>query len=263
MRSKPKSNRSRTEKVGRRQEKRDLKRNPSDYSAPVAVLQDYIVKKEIAPFRVLNEAQGQYIASIRQNDITFSVGPQGTGKSYVAGAYAADQLKAGLVERLIISRPGIQAGKDFGALPGTLEEKYKPYMEPFNDVLEERLGKTYFEYLQKTGKIIASPLEFMRGKTFKDSIIILDEAQNATEEQMIMFLTRIGDGSKIIVDGSLTQCDIRNSGLKDAIKILPPVLSIGFVEFTLDDIVRHGIIKDILIAYEKARIARLDHREFT
>ena len=253
MRSKPKSNRSRVEKVERRREKRELKRNPSDYSVPDQEVRSYVVKKEIEPLRALTEAQGQYIASIKKNDITFSVGPQGTGKSYVAGAYAAEQLKLGLIEKLIITRPGVEAGRNWGALPGTLEEKYAPFMEPFNEVLEERLGKTFFDYLKKTGKIVTSPLEFMRGKTFKDSIVILDEAQNTTEDQMIMFLTRIGEGSKMIIDGSLTQCDIRNSGLKDAVRILNSISSIGFVEFNIDDIVRHGIIRDILVEYENAR----------
>jgi phosphate starvation-inducible PhoH-like protein len=249
MRSKPKTNRSRANRVERRKDKRELKRNPSDYSVPEQTQVTYVAKKEIEPLRALTEAQGQYIASIIANTITFSVGPQGTGKSYVAGAFAAEQLKLGLVEKIIITRPGVESGRNWGALPGTLEEKYAPFMEPFNDVLEERLGKTFFEYLKKTGRIIASPLEFMRGKTFKDSIVILDEAQNVDTNQMLMFLTRIGENSKMIIDGSITQCDIRNSGLAEAVRRLQQVPSIGFIEFTTDDIVRHGIIKDILMAY--------------
>jgi phosphate starvation-inducible PhoH-like protein len=248
MKSKSKTNRSRTDKVERRKEKRELKRNPSNdtFDHPQT---NYIPKKEIKPLQALTEAQGQYIASIITNTITFGIGPAGTGKSYVAGAFAAEQLKLGLIDKIIITRPGVESGRNWGALPGTLEEKYAPFMEPFNEVLEERLGKTFFDYLKKTGKIIASPLEFMRGKTFKNSIVILDEAQNVDNNQMLMFLTRIGENSKMIIDGSLTQCDIRNSGLADAIHKLKHVSSIGMVEFDNDDIVRHGIIKDIIMAY--------------
>ena len=249
MRSKPKSNKARSGRVERRKDKRELKRNPSDYSVPNYEPITYAVKKEIEPLRALTEAQGQYIASIIANTITFSVGPAGTGKSYVAGAWAAEQLKLGLIEQIIITRPGVEAGRNWGALPGTLEEKYAPFLEPFQDVLIERLGKTFYEYLKKTGKIVASPLEFMRGKTFKNAVVILDEAQNVDASQMQMFLTRIGENSKLIIDGSLNQLDIRNSGLADAIRRLKHIQSIGVVEFTTDDIVRHGIIREILLAY--------------
>ena len=250
MRSKPKSNRSRSGKIERRQEKRDLKRNPSDYSVPNEVVATQSVKKEVAQLRALNEAQGQYIASIIANDITFSSGPAGTGKTYCAGAYAADILRDGLVEKIIITRPTVEAGEKFGALPGELEEKYAPFIEPFMDVLNERLGKSYVTYLIKAGKIVASPLSFMRGKTFKDCVVILDEAQNTTPVQMSMFLTRIGENCKMIIDGDVKQTDIYGiSGLKDALGRLQGIKSIGMVEFTVDDIIRHGIIKSILERY--------------
>lgn len=253
MRSKPKSSKLRDEKIGRRKEKRELKRNPVDFSVPNEVHTTYVAKKEIAPLRALNEAQGQYIASIIANTITFSVGPAGTGKSYVAGAWAAEQLKQGLIEKIIITRPCTEVGYKFGAMPGEMEEKYAPFLEPFKDVLIERLGRTFYDYAIKTGKIVPSPLQFMRGKTFDDAVVILDEAQNVDREQMKMFLTRIGRNSKLIIDGSLTQIDIHNSGLEDALFRLKKIPSIGVVEFTIDDIVRNGIIKDILIAYENTK----------
>ena len=152
---------------------------------------------------------------------------------------------------LVDSEDHLYITDEFIVTHNTLEEKYAPFLEPFNDVLEERLGKSFFEYLKKAGKIVASPLEFMRGKTFTNSIIILDEAQNVDNNQMLMFLTRIGENSKMIIDGSLTQCDIRNSGLANALQKLKDVPSIGMVEFDNDDIVRHGIIRDILIAYNQ------------
>lgn len=252
MRSKPKSNRSRENKVGRRKEKRELKRNPSEYSSPNYEAQSCTVKKEIAPLRALTEVQGHYIASIKSNIITFGIGCAGTGKTYIAGAFAADQLKEGLVERIIITRPAVEAGESFGFLPGELKEKFQPYLEPFMDVLNERLGRTYVDYLIKTGKIIASPLSFMRGKTFRDAIVILDEAQNVSPTQMAMFLTRIGENSKMIIDGDIAQKDICGvSGLQDAIIKLKNVESVGIVEFGIDDIVRHGIIRSILEAYSK------------
>lgn len=247
----------------KRAQKRNLNNNPDAHAAKSHEPTHGQPQKEIAPLRALTDAQGRYLSSIVANDITFCVGPQGTGKSFVAGGWAAEQIKEGLFENLIITRPGVEAGKNWGALPGTLEEKFAPFMEPFEDVLKERLGATFYEYLAKKKRIIPYPLEFMRGKTFKNSIVILDEAQNATEDQLLMLMTRIGgdpkigEGSKIIINGGLTQCDIRNSGLKDAIRILKPVSSIGLVEFTLDDIVRHGIIKDILVAYEQDRVRKL------
>ena len=247
MRSKPKSNRTREKKVDRRREKRELIANPVDYTVPPQHVLSVVAKPEVMPLRALNAAQGQYLASIIANTITFCVGPQGTGKSFIAAAYAADQLKLGLINKLIITRPVIEAGRNMGPVPGDIAEKYAPFMAPFNAILEERLGKTFFEYLKKTGRITATPLEFMRGATFDNSLVILDEAQNATKEQLTMFLTRIGKDTKLIIDGSITQRDIKNSGLEFVMNRLQSVNSIAKVEFTLDDIVRNGIIREILI----------------
>lgn len=250
MKAKPRKNHRRQERIERRRDKRELKRNPVDYSVTNESAATYSAKREIAPLRALTEAQCLYIASIKHNTITFSTGCAGTGKTYIAGAYAADQLKEGLIDQIIITRPAVEAGESFGFLPGELKEKFQPYLDPFMDVLNERLGRTYVEYLIKTGKIVASPLSFMRGKTFRNAIVILDEAQNVTPTQMSMFLTRIGENSKMIIDGDWAQKDIIGiSGLQDAVRRLKSVPSIGVVEFKLNDIVRHGIIRDILMAY--------------
>jgi len=168
----------------------------------------------------------------------------------VAGGYAAELLKDGEIEKIIITRPGVEAGESFGFLPGELEEKYAPYIEPFLDVLNERLGKSQVAYFRSHGRIVASPLCFMRGKTFKDCVVILDEAQNATPTQMKLFLTRIGQNCKVIVDGDITQKDILGkSGLEDAIKRLRRVPGVRVVNFEVEDIVRHGIVRDIIEAY--------------
>lgn len=250
MKTRNKTNAVREARVSRRKEKRDLKRNPAEYSSPNHVEIPDRVKKEIEPLRAYTEAQGRYIASIKDNTITFGIGSAGTGKTFVAGAFAADLLKEGLVDKIIITRPAVEAGESFGFLPGEIEEKYAPYLEPFRDVLNERLGKTFVTYLIKTGKIVASPLSFMRGKTFSDCVVILDEAQNVSPTQMKMFLTRIGQNCKVIIDGDVEQKDITGlSGLKDAVSRLSRVPSVGVVEFDIEDVVRSGIVKDILRAY--------------
>lgn len=214
-----------------------------------------ILMKDIKPFKPLTLKQKDYWKSINVNDITFCTGPQGTGKTYVAGCYAADMIKSAVYERIIITRPAVPNGRDFGALPGTLDEKYHNYVVPFIDVLTERLGKSYFDWLvdPKRRKIHFFPLEFIQGMTFNNTLMILDEAQNATEEQILDFMTRIGENSKIIVDGGLTQIRSKQSGLLDTIKYMQNVNKVGFIEFELEDIVRNGIIKEILTAYAKSK----------
>jgi phosphate starvation-inducible PhoH-like protein len=215
-------------------------------------LTDHITtKREPRPLRALNATQQRYLNSIKGNVITFAIGSAGTGKTYVAASYAADMLKAGEIESIIMTRPNVEAGRGFGYLPGELDEKYAPYMEPLLDVLEERLSKSYTEYLLKRGSIKFSPLEFLRGKTFSRSLCILDEAQNTTPAQMKMFLTRIGEDCKVVIDGDIQQKDINGvSGLQDAISRLIGVPKIGLVEFTTDDIVRSPMCKEILIRYQ-------------
>lgn len=250
MKSQRKTNHKREQRIERRREKRELKRKGSDYSFADTFQLPNSAKKEVAPLRAYTEAQEAYLNSIDNNIITFAVGPAGTGKTFIAGAYAAQLLKDGKIDRIIITRPGVEAGESFGFLPGELEEKYLPYIEPFKDVLDERLGKSQVTYFLAHKVIIASPLGFMRGKSFKNCMIILDEAQNATPTQMKLFLTRIGENCKVVVDGDISQKDISGtSGLADAIDRLRKIGSVGVVEFGIEDIVRSGICKDIIKAY--------------
>lgn len=214
------------------------------------------------PISALNDAQRKYIRAIASNTLTFGTGPAGTGKTFVCGALAAAALAEGLTERIIITRPAVEAGRGLGFLPGELEEKFDPYFEPFKDVLEERLGSGMVEYSIKAGKIQAKPLEYMRGKTFKDAWVILDEAQNTTPIQMKLFLTRIGESCTVIVNGDLAQKDIRGrSGLEDAIKRLYDMPDVAFVEFTKADIVRSGLVQEIVERYEDMGTAEDDGGE--
>lgn len=230
-----------------RRDRRRLENFEEDYIVP------RIKAKSSKPLEAKNEAQGQLIASIKSRDITFVTGPAGTGKTYISAALAAEQLSSNQIEQLIIIRPMQECGEEMGFLPGELQDKYEPWIEPVIDVLNERLGKSHVENLRKSQRIVAKPLQYMRGKSFKDCWIIMDESQNVTADQMKMFLTRIGENSKMIIDGDINQTDLKGykgvtieSGLARAVKSLKGIPQIGFVEFTEDDIVRHGIIKEIL-----------------
>jgi phosphate starvation-inducible PhoH-like protein len=212
---------------------------------------DLVVERRVLePIQALTKTQGAYINAILDNIITFGIGPAGTGKSYVAAGLAADMLREKKIDRIILTRPGVEAGEKFGFIPGELEEKYAPYIEPFRDILNERLGRSQVDYLIKHKRICAMPLAFMRGRTFKNCWAILDEAQNTTPGQMKLFLTRIGDNCKVIIDGDLEQKDIlTQSGLADAVNRLKHTKKVGLIEFTVEDIVRSGIVKDIIRAY--------------
>lgn len=202
-------------------------------------------------FETVTENQSHYLNSIKNNTISFGIGCAGTGKSYVALMYAAQLLRCKKVSKIVITRPAVECGEKFGFLPGELEEKYDEYLTPMKSILYKALGQTHTELLFKNKIIEARPLAFMRGSTFENSIVILDEAQNVTPQQMKMFLTRIGENSKVIINGDIAQSDIRGeSGLNDAVKRLHSIRSVGVVEFTIEDIVRSGIVKDILIAYQ-------------
>lgn len=199
----------------------------------------------------ITEAQGHYILSIDHNRLTFGVGPAGTGKTYVCGALAAEALDEGRTEKIIITRPAVEAGESMGFLPGEIDDKFAPYLQPFRDVLDERLGKSYVDSLIKNGRIEAAPLAYMRGRTFKNCWVILDEAQNTTPTQMKLFLTRIGENTNVIVNGDIRQKDIRGiSGLEDAIGRLQNLNKVCIVEFTNKDIVRSGLVQEIVEAYE-------------
>jgi phosphate starvation-inducible PhoH-like protein len=198
--------------------------------------------------------QKTYINAIKENVITFGIGPAGTGKTYLAVAMAVTAFRNKEVNRIILTRPAVEAGEKLGFLPGDLQNKVDPYLRPLYDALYEMLGiENYSKYMEK-GIIEIAPLAYMRGRTLDDSFIILDEAQNTTPEQMKMFLTRIGFGSKVIVTGDITQIDLpgdKKSGLKEVIKILKNIKGIEFVFLTEKDVVRHELVQKIIKAYER------------
>ena len=198
--------------------------------------------------------QSRYLDAIRRNYITFGIGPAGTGKTYLAVAMAVFSLKNKDVERIVLTRPAVEAGEKLGFLPGDLQEKVDPYLRPLYDSLYDILGgDTYQKYMAKN-IIEVAPLAYMRGRTLDDSFIILDEAQNTTPEQMKMFLTRLGFGSKMVVTGDITQVDLpagKCSGLKHARMVLSDVEGLEFVELTESDVVRHEIVSRIVAAYER------------
>ncbi len=198
--------------------------------------------------------QKRYINTIKENDITFGIGPAGTGKTYLAVAAAVNAFRKKEVERIILTRPAVEAGEKLGFLPGDLQDKVDPYLRPLYDALFDIMGTE--NYLRNVDKrlIEVAPLAYMRGRTIDSSFIILDEAQNTTHEQMKMFLTRLGYGSKAVITGDITQIDLPNgkkSGLKLAAKILKDVKGIGFLYFEKKDVVRHKLVQDIIKAYEK------------
>lgn len=195
-------------------------------------------------------AQVRYLKAIKSFPVTFGVGPAGTGKTYVAAAYGAELLAQGKVERMILTRPAVEAGEEMGFLPGVLEEKYAPYLAPVRAILEKRLGKGAVEYMLKAKRIMPMPLAYMRGETFDDAFVLLDEAQNTTPTQIKMFLTRIGQNTTVVVDGDMEQTDIKGtSGLADAIQRLSHLPSVRVIQFQDADIVRSGIVGDIIRAY--------------
>ena len=196
------------------------------------------------------EAQGHYLVSMESKQLTFGIGPAGTGKTYVCTTYGAQLLEDKKVSKLIVTRPAIEAGRGLGHLPGTIEEKFEPYFAPFKQVLEEFFGKSHLEYLIKRGYIEIAPLEYIRGLTFDDAFVILDEAQNTTPGQMKLFLTRLGEHSRIVINGDTDQQDIHGlSGLQDAQRRLDKLNRVGMCEFTEEDVVRSGLVKDILLRY--------------
>ena len=198
--------------------------------------------------------QKRYVDSIRQNLVTFGIGPAGTGKTYLAVALAAFYLKNREVERIILTRPAVEAGEKLGFLPGDLQEKIDPYLRPLYDALADMFGFDQFQKLIARNIIEVAPLAYMRGRTLEESFIILDEAQNTTREQMKMFLTRMGMNTKMIVTGDMTQIDLpasQTSGLVQALRILKGVKGISFVELNKKDIVRHKLVERIVDAYEK------------
>jgi phosphate starvation-inducible PhoH-like protein len=209
------------------------------------------VKKTLTP---LTETQRSYHAAILANRITFGIGVAGTGKTWYAAALAAEQLMSHEIERIIVTRPAIEAGEELGFMPGDLSEKYEPYFRPVRDALEERLGSGPLEYYLKAKSIEARPLAFLRGATLKNCWVIADEMQNATPAQMKMFLTRIGENSRFIINGDITQKDIDGpSGLADAQRRLRNMAHVSFIEFKIADIVRDPLCQAIASRYENER----------
>jgi phosphate starvation-inducible protein PhoH and related proteins len=221
-------------------------------------LRDYFLKgtskaagrRQVAP-KSLN--QRRYLEAIDQHDIVFGVGPAGTGKTYLAMAQAVSFLLAKKVSRIILARPAVEAGEKLGFLPGDLQEKVNPYLRPLYDALYDMMDAERVERLLERGTVEIAPLAFMRGRTLNDSFVILDEAQNTTSEQMKMFLTRLGFGSKAVVTGDITQTDLpvgRASGLVEALKVVSQVEGIAFIYFDERDVVRHKLVQQIVKAYE-------------
>jgi phosphate starvation-inducible PhoH-like protein len=199
------------------------------------------------------EGQAQYIEDLKNNEIVFSIGPAGTGKTYLAVAMAVDYLKKGKVQRLILTRPAVEAGEKLGFLPGTLYEKVDPYLKPLYDSLIDFLGIEKVNFYKEKGIIEIVPLAYMRGRTLNNSFIILDEAQNSTYQQMKMFLTRIGFNSRVVVTGDITQIDLekkKDSGLLAVSKFLTNIKGIKFNELKKSDVVRNPLVKEIINAYE-------------
>jgi phosphate starvation-inducible PhoH-like protein len=207
------------------------------------------------PIKPKTLGQKQYVDMIRKKMIVFGVGPAGTGKTYLAVAAAVAAFRDRQVNRIILTRPAVEAGERLGFLPGDLQNKVDPYLRPLYDALYDMLGAETFQKYQERGSIEVAPLAYMRGRTLDDSFIILDEAQNTTREQMKMFLTRLGFGSKIVITGDVTQIDLPDdkvSGLKDAIRVLDDVKDIAICRLTSADVVRHALVQQIINAYEKA-----------
>ncbi len=206
------------------------------------------------PVKPKTLGQRRYVDAIKNNTITIGVGPAGTGKTYLAVAQAVSAFRAKAVNRIILTRPAVEAGEKLGFLPGDLQQKVDPYLRPLYDALFDMLGAENFQRCQERGDIEVAPLAYMRGRTLDDSFIILDEAQNTTSEQMKMFLTRLGFNSKAVVTGDITQIDLpdgKHSGLKDAIKILKNVDDIAISFLTGKDVVRHRLVQEIIKAYER------------
>ena len=248
--------------------------NDIDYAVRILSADDRVRLKEIFLDKVYitskkntvapkSRAQKEYIEAIRNYDIAFGIGPAGTGKTYLAMAMAVSALSKGIVSRIILTRPAVEAGESLGFLPGDLAEKVDPYLRPLYDALHDMMRFEKVAMLMQKGIIEVAPIAFMRGRTLNDSFVILDEAQNTTTEQMKMFLTRIGFNSKAVITGDITQIDLpaeKASGLVETKNILQGIEGIKFVFFTKKDVVRHKLVQEIIRAYEELEARKQDVR---
>lgn len=220
-------------------------------------------RPDVKPIEGKTETQKRYINAIKNFKLIFATGSAGTGKTWLATALAAQALLNDRTEGIILTRPAVEAGESLGFLPGEIEEKFEPYLQPFKQVLYERLGKGKAEYMIKAGKIKAIPLAYLRGMTLRNCFVILDEAQNTSPTQMKMFLTRIGENCTVVVNGDTSQQDIRGeSGLTDAIERLSYIPSVKIIEFKKEDIVRSGLVQEIVEAYEKPKENKRPLKEY-
>ena len=216
--------------------------------------EDLTLKTKLRHINPRTANQSAFIEAMNTHDMTFGLGPAGTGKTFLAVAKAVADMEANKVDKIILTRPAVEAGENLGFLPGDLKEKIDPYLRPLYDALYDMLPRDIVDKKIENGEIEIAPLAYMRGRTLSHAVVILDEAQNTTPMQMKMFLTRLGEGSKMVINGDLTQTDLprgTESGLKDAERILQNVDEIAFVEFDERDVVRHGLVSKIVNAYAK------------
>ncbi len=233
-------------------------------SEPARGAFEQILTRKRGPVRARNAAQDQYLRALKRYELVFAEGPAGTGKTWLAVGHAVQLMEQGAVERLILSRPAVEAGERLGFLPGDMREKVDPYLRPIYDALHDFMDARMVERGMQTGMIEVAPLAFMRGRTLTRACILLDEAQNATSMQMKMFLTRLGEGSRMIVNGDPSQTDLppgQKSGLSEAVGLLADLDSVGRVKFSEGDVVRHDLVRQIVGAYERAARAKQPRQE--
>jgi len=242
-------NSGKTKRSSNYSDRRNGQNDSRDYKRSAPVEESYHPNYNFKEVQPLNFIQGAYLEAIKSNDIIFGVGAAGTGKTYIAASYAASELFHRRVDKIILTRPNVETGRGLGFLPGTLEEKYAPYLLPFDSIFSKALGKGFYEYALKNKDIEPTPLGFLRGTTFENCIVLLDEAQNCTKEEMKMILSRIGKNCKMIISGDTEQSDIDYSGLADATNRLGRIPGVEVINFLDEDIVRSKICKQIIMAY--------------